>query len=142
MSEQEIEQEIQDKGLNAPRLRPADIDAAILGETFTILPSGKVMVCELTLVNGFTVRGESACVSIANFDEGIGMKISRENARNKVWELEGYRLQCDLERNFDALVKDQKLLNALRSCGVDNWDGWDMAIEQLWDMAIDQLSEE
>ena len=93
MSEQEIENEIQAKGLNAPRLSPADIDAAIVGETFTTLPSGKVMVCELTLRNGFTVRGEAAAVSKENFNEEIGQRISRENARNKVWELEGYLLQ-------------------------------------------------
>ena len=92
-SEADIEQEIQEKGLNAPRLTPADIDAAIVSETFTVLPSGKAMVCELTLRNGFTVRGESAGVSKEHFDEGIGQKISRENARNKVWELEGYLLQ-------------------------------------------------
>lgn len=96
MSEQEIEQELQAKGLNAPRLCPADIDAAIVGETFTVLPSGKAMVCELTLKNGFTVRGESACVSKDNFDADIGKKISRENARDKVWGFEGYRLQCGL----------------------------------------------
>jgi len=100
MSEQEIEKEINNKGLNAPRLRPSDIDAVIIGETFTKLPSGKAMVCELTLASGFTVRGESACVSKENFDEEIGQKISKENARNKVWELEGYRLQCDLARNL------------------------------------------
>ena len=93
MSEQEIENEIQAKGLNAPRLSPADIDAAIVGETFTTLPSGKVMVCELTLRNGFTVRGEAAAVSKENFNEEIGQRISRENARNKVRELEGYLLQ-------------------------------------------------
>lgn len=93
MSEQAIEQEIQEKGLNAPRLTPSDIDAAIVGETFTTLPSGKAMVCELTLRNGFTVRGEAATVSKANFNEEIGKKISRENARSKVWELEGYLLQ-------------------------------------------------
>ena len=93
MSEQAIEQEIQAKGLTAPRLSPSDIDAAIVGETYTTLPSGKVMVCELTLRNGFTVRGEAATVSKANFNEEIGRKISRENARDKVWELEGYLLQ-------------------------------------------------
>lgn len=98
MSEQAIENEIQSKGLNATRLRPADIDAVIIGETFTTLPSGKVMVCELTLRNGFTVRGEAATVSKENFDEEIGKKISRQNARNKVWELEGYLLQ---QRVFD-----------------------------------------
>lgn len=87
------EQAIEDKGLNAPRLSPADIDAVIVGETFTVLPSGKVMVCELTLRNGFTVRGEAATVSKANFNEEIGKDVSRENARRKVWELEGYLLQ-------------------------------------------------
>ena len=96
MSEVSIEQEIQAKGLNATRLTPAAIDATIIGETFTVLPSGKVMVCELTLVNGFTVRGEAGTVSKANFNEEIGRKISRENARNKVWELEGYLLQQKL----------------------------------------------
>ena len=43
--------------------------------------------------NGFSVRGESACVSKANFNEEIGRKISYEDARNKVWMLEGYLLQ-------------------------------------------------
>lgn len=93
MSDHEIEKAIQDKGLNAPRLTPDNIDAVIVGETFTVLPSGKVMVCELTLRNGFTVRGEAATVSKANFDHEIGQRISRENARNKIWELEGYLLQ-------------------------------------------------
>ena len=93
MSEHEIEKEIQDKGLIAPRLTPADIDAAIVSESFTVLPSGKAMVCELILRNGFSVRGESACVSKENFNFEIGGKIAREDARNKVWMLEGYALQ-------------------------------------------------
>jgi len=93
MSEEKIEQELQDKGLNSPRLSPARIDAVIVSETFTKLPSGKCLICELTLENGFTVRGESACVSVANFDLEIGMKISREDARKKVWGFEGYLLQ-------------------------------------------------
>ena len=91
--EQEIEKEIQEKGLNAPRLNPADIDAKIVGATYTNLPSGKCVVCELTLANGFTVRGESACVSPANFDQEIGNKIAYKNARDNVWQLEGYLLQ-------------------------------------------------
>lgn len=93
MSEHEIEKEIQDKGLTAPRLTPADIDAAIVSESFTVLPSCKAMVCELILRNGFSVRGESACVSKENFNLEIGQKIAREDARNKVWLLEGYALQ-------------------------------------------------
>jgi hypothetical protein len=95
-SEKQIEKEIQEKNLDAPRLCPADIDRIIVGETYTTLPSGKAMICELTLKNGFSVRGESACVSKENFNEEIGRKIARENARNKIWELEGYLLQQGL----------------------------------------------
>jgi hypothetical protein len=85
---------IQGKGATrAPRLTPANIDAVIVGETFTVLPSQRVTVCELTLLNGFTVRGESAVVSIENFDATIGQKVARDNARSKVWELEGYLLK-------------------------------------------------
>lgn len=92
-TEEKIEQKIQDKGLTAPRLTPADIDAKIKGKTFTKLPSGKCMICEITLQNGYTVRGEAACVSPKNFDQEIGESISFKNAREKVWQLEGYLLQ-------------------------------------------------
>lgn len=91
-TEARIESLIQAKGLTGSRLKPADIDAAIVAETFTVLPSGRVMVCELLLRNGATVRGESAVVNIENFDDEIGRRISRENARRRVWELEGYLL--------------------------------------------------
>jgi hypothetical protein len=92
---------------NAPRLRPADIDAVIVGKTFTRLPSGKVLVCELTLANGFTVRGEAAVVDPANFRQDIGEEVSFTNARNKVWELEGYLLQQRLaEREAREVDED------------------------------------
>ena len=91
--EQQIEQESQAKGLNAPRLTPEMIDACIIGETYTILPSGRVTVCELTLRNGYVTLGFSSCVSKENFDAEIGQKIARANARDKIWELEGYLLR-------------------------------------------------
>lgn len=97
-NEQDVEKAIQDRGLTAPRLTPAQIDGVIVGETFTVLPSGKCMVCELTLTNGFTVRGEASVVSRANFDEEIGKKVSRQKARDQIWPLEGYLLQ---QREFD-----------------------------------------
>lgn len=99
MDEQKLEQSIQARGLNAPRLTPESIDAVIVGETFTVLPSGKVMVCEITLDNGFTVRGEAAVVSKTNFNQEIGERISYKNAREKIWELEGYLLQSKLAGN-------------------------------------------
>jgi len=93
MSEEVIEKKIKDKGLTAPRLTSEDIDAKIKGTTFTKLPSGKCMICELTLKNGFTVRGKASCVSPENFDQEIGEMISLAAAREKIWQLEGYLLQ-------------------------------------------------
>lgn len=98
MNDQELEQLIQTKGLNAPRLTPEAIEAKIESATYTILPSGKVMICELILTNGYSVRGEAATVSKANFDEEVGRIISLKNAKDKIWQLEGYLLQEVLSR--------------------------------------------
>ena len=95
-TEQNIEKEIVSKGLNAPRLTPDHIDSVIVGETYTNLPDGRTVICQLTLQNGFTVDGKSACVSKENFDQEIGNKIARTNAREKIWELEGYLLKQKL----------------------------------------------
>ncbi len=95
-NEQAIEQEIQDKGLTAPRLTPALIDAAIKNEDYHVFGETCLTVCCLTLTNGFTVTGESACASPENFNAEIGRKIARENARNKIWQLEGYLLKQKL----------------------------------------------
>jgi hypothetical protein len=54
---------------------------------------GTLTICILVLENGFIVTGESACASPENFDAEIGQKIARENARNKIWMLEGYLLK-------------------------------------------------
>ena len=92
-NEEELEKEIKSKGLNAPRLTPELIDAKISSEDFHVFAGSCLTVCCLTLENGFTVTGESACASPENFDSEIGEKVSRSNARNKIWALEGYLLK-------------------------------------------------
>lgn len=96
MNDNEIETEIQAKGLNAPRVTPAKIDSVIAAEDFHVFPGTMLTVCCLTLANGFTVTGESACASPANFDAEIGRKIARGHARDKIWALEGYLLKQNL----------------------------------------------
>lgn len=114
MTDQQIEQEIQAKGLTAPRVTPADIEAAIRDEVYFTAAQGceseesndpvlssfdslKLLTfCVLVLRNGFTVTGESACASPENFDADVGRKIARQNAVAKIWPLLGYELRSKL----------------------------------------------
>ena len=113
MNDSQIEQEIQAKGLTAPRVTPADVEANIVGEYFFTAANGLegrfghrapetqaisdplhlLTFCVLILRNGFTVTGESACASPENFDAELGRKIARQNAVAKLWPLMGYALK-------------------------------------------------
>lgn len=116
MSDKEIEQEIQAKGLTAPRITPADIEANIGTEFYFTAGDGvlgasqmgtkpagrsdslnRLTFCVLVMKNGFTVTGESACASPENFDAELGKKIARTNAIAKVWPLMGYELRSKLD---------------------------------------------
>jgi hypothetical protein len=87
------EQEILRKGLTAPRITPADIEAAIVAEQYHVFLGTTLTICCLTLRNGTTVAGESACASPENFDREIGQRIARTDAKQKIWALEGYLLK-------------------------------------------------
>ena len=112
MNDQEIEKEIQAKGKTAPRITPADIQAAIAQTHYFTAADGVrgaaidggvddgstpplhlLTFCVLVLRNGFTVTGESACASPENFDAEIGQEVARMNAEQKIWALEGYLLK-------------------------------------------------
>ena len=93
MNNAEIEKEIQDKGLTAPRVTSEDIERVIVSEQYHQFEGTTFTVCLLELKNGFQIIGESACADHKNFDAELGRKIAREKAKNKIWELEGYLLK-------------------------------------------------
>lgn len=109
-----VEQDIQAKGLTAPRITPDDVEAHIASEHYFTAANGVAAAggivhsdddalrlltfCVLVLRNGFTVTGESACVSPENFDAEIGRKVARAEAVRKVWPLLGYALKDELSR--------------------------------------------
>lgn len=64
----------------------------IKSATYTLLPNGRTTVCQLTLENGFTVEGDSACVSAANYNKFLGEKYAYEKALSNCWQFEGYLL--------------------------------------------------
>ena len=96
--EAEIEQDVQARGLTAPRITPDGIDAKIAAEQYHHFEGTTMTVCCLTLANGYTVIGQSAAASPENFDQEIGRKVARADARDKIWQLEGYLLREQLHR--------------------------------------------
>src|SRR5262249_55165189 len=115
MNDNEIEQEIQAKGLTAPRVTLKSVEAKsayayyitgaeiaehttpVLGATLPQVPAVVditgmhcLTLCVLHLSNGFVVTGDSACASPENFDAELGRKIARQRAVDKLWALEGY----------------------------------------------------
>jgi len=68
-------------------IKESEIECIKMGE--------KTTVVKLTLPNGFSIVESSSCVDPDNYDEALGKKLCVEKITNKIWELEGYRLQCE-----------------------------------------------
>lgn len=77
---------------NAPKVTQEDVEALIVNVVYVILPDGRTTIALGTLRNGYTVRGESSCVSVENFDEALGQEYARKDLVNKVWPLAGLLL--------------------------------------------------
>ena len=139
MNDTQIEQYIQDKGLTAPRITPADIEANIVSEHYFTARDGRrgaiadgtyvgrerprpaeedlaaldlLTFCVIVLKNGFTVTGESACANPENFDAELGRKIARQNAVQKIWPLMGYLLKEQLYQNKITLKRKELAPNS------------------------------
>jgi len=65
----------------------------------------KCTIVSVTLENGFVITESSACVDKANYNEEIGRDICMGKIRDKLWELEGYRLQESLYSGGKATHK-------------------------------------
>lgn len=74
--------------------------AKIVDATYVVMPDGRTTICQLTMENGFTVRGESSCVSVENFNKELGEKYSYRKAFDEAWAFEGYLLAEDHHRSL------------------------------------------
>ena len=92
------------------------IKAKIVKIEYFQLPDSTVTICSITLNNGFSVRGESACVDPNIFNKDTGEKFAYKDAFDKLWELEGYLLAEQLYQNRTTLAVHRKTL-ALGSFG-------------------------
>jgi hypothetical protein len=89
------------RATSAARVTSERIDSVIRSRQF-FRATDTLTICVLTLANGFTVTGESACASPDNYRQDIGKRIAFDNAREKIWPLEGYLLRQMLAEQAQA----------------------------------------
>ena len=98
---------------DAPRVTLSELEANIVAENYINLgkaaealgqPATEGMhlttLCVLTLKNGFTVSGQSACASPDRYDEQIGNEFAKREAVRAIWPLMGYALKEKLHNDY------------------------------------------
>lgn len=78
----------------APRITKEGIKGRISNVDFTKMGQ-TITHCRITVDNGFSVSGESACVNPENYKKEIGERIAYDNAFEKLWALYGFLLAED-----------------------------------------------
>ena len=86
------------------KLTEARIDALI--EDMCFFKHKTLTVCVLTLTNGAMVTGESNVIDPSNYDADEGEHYAWKDARQKIWQLEGYAMKRDLCNSQDVSEAD------------------------------------
>ena len=84
------------------------ISAKIKNESYLVLPDGRTTLCTLTLENGYTVHGTSACVDPTDFNMDIGRFHAFNKAMDEIWPLEGYLLAQFIYENTPKTQEEPK----------------------------------
>ncbi|MFL3984733.1 Gp49 family protein [Pseudomonas aeruginosa] len=126
--DQALEGQILAAGLNAPRVTVEQIDALVAGLSYHtyVIPGTTTTVAAAIGPGDFVVGlGMAAAASVENFDEVIGrnraISKAQAEARNKLWELEGWRLKLNLLDMRDAGLLGQALSPELVEAFGDQW---------------------
>ena len=90
-------------------VRTEDVDAEILTGQYHHFVGTTVTVCVITMRNGFTVVGKSACANPDNFEEALGEKLAWEsvallNLAFDYWEPDEANMVG--EKNFEQFRED------------------------------------
>lgn len=92
----------------APTVTPEKIEEIMNHSKVTVTTMfNKCTVVACQLPNGFVIVESSASVSPENYDEKMGTENCMNRIIDKVWELEGYRLQEELYRCGEYNEKDE-----------------------------------
>ena len=90
--------------LPGPKITKDQVVAAIAKADYHHFDGTTQTVCCLTMTNGFTVVGSSACADPANFDAQLGRDLAYDDAVDQVWHLLGFRLRENLYQQTLAVA--------------------------------------
>lgn len=98
--------------------------------TYTILPDGITTICQITMKNGYTVIGKSACADPTEFNAAEGEKWAWQDALRQVWPLLGYALKSDLGK-ADRIARTCHEVNRAYCAALGDWSqpAWEDAPE-------------
>lgn len=127
-TDQALEVLIISQGLTAPRITLAQIDALVASlsyHTYVIPGTTTTIAAAIAPGDAVVAIGSSASVSAANFREQLGRDSAIANAkakaREKLWELEGWRLKRNLWELHDAGLLEDMLKPELLDQFGDHW---------------------
>lgn len=78
--------------IKGDKVDPQEVEDAIAETTYVKLGK-KIVVCHITLEDGFEVIGKAGVVNPDLFNQEMGEKVALQNAMNRVWEHMGSILQ-------------------------------------------------
>lgn len=84
------------KRSDAPRITLEKLKENIKNIDYYVHPGSQLTICIITLQNGYTVTGESACADPANFKKDVGERLALEKAEKQIWPLMGYYLKQEM----------------------------------------------
>ena len=110
---------------NAPSITEEHIDRIIENSEFVFdTVFGKCTIVSCRLPNGFVIVESSACVSPENYDEKMGIEICFDKIVNKIWELEGYKLQDAI---YEQSITNKEIDEVEDYCNEDCCDDCDFS---------------
>lgn len=73
-------------------VRTEDVDEEIMAVQYHHFAGTTVMVCCLTLKNGFAVIGSSSCVNPHNFELRLSRQLAHDGAKQKIFKHLAFRI--------------------------------------------------
>ncbi len=89
------------------------------GEFEVCTIGNKTTLVAFTTKEGFVITESSSCVDPANYDIEMGKDICISHIKNKLWELEGYRLQREVSKAETSKLRAGEVVVSVTTEGMD-----------------------